>query len=498
MRNGYFWVAKQFENVLDPWVASLAWYERISEGFGLYDIKGEMGRALKALISLESILMMAGFMALMIALQFVPYGNLIADAIIIAMLGKDVIEGIFILATYFDAAADAATFRSLYGAAQNLKGAGSVAISLLVQLAFYVGGKALGAYLKYSRGLKLKSIEDVADDPAIKDGPPSVQKALADARERGKGFSEWKDSLSSQDQKMLDDPANEGLRKLWAEMDPAVRRILTACGSSCIPRNATADQVAAIKGVLDKYVIAAGTPTEALLKEYFHARRDVLARAVDDVVNAKDREHLEDVARESPVVPPGAAPDLAARINAFQARFKLEPAQEALLREFFEVNRSDLKSALDRIEKASGPDHLMKLLRGEAAKRAAAAPGTPNIPTGKSVYDHAVDEHGANRPAKEFMDRAKTKPDPVTKIPGNQIGQWYNDQLIVELDQRFPNNGIGGAEIVDFGRPAGRVYLPDGRVISDVTTVRIIRYPNGSFNNAFPVLPDAVFQSYYP
>ncbi len=497
MREGYSWIARQFEGRLDPWVDGLAWHERIWEGFGLYDVVGDMGRTLKAMISLKSILMMAGFIALMIALQFVPFGNLIADAIMIFLLGKDVIEGLFILGSYFDAASDAATFRSLYGAAQNLKGAGAVAVSLLLQLAMLGAGKALGAYLKYNRGLKIKDIDEIADDPAIKDGPPSVQKAVAEARAEGKGYSEWKERLNPDTQKLLNDPANSALKKMWAEMDPAVRRVLTRCGSDCIPRNATAAEVAKIKGVLDKFGVDGG-PVEALLKEYFHARRDVLDRAIDDVANAKDPEQLADIARESPVVPPGTPLDLAARINAFQVRFKLQAAQEALLREFFEANRADLKSALERIEGASGPNDLLKRLRVEAATRASAAPGTPAVPKGKSAYDHSLNEHGSDRPAKELMDRAKTKKDPATRLPGNQMGQWYNDQLVIELDQRFPNNGIGQPEIVDFGRPVGRVYLPDGRVISDVTTCSIMRYPDGTFNNAFPALPDAVFRAYYP
>jgi hypothetical protein len=497
MRQGYTWIAEQFEGRLDPWVNGLAWYERIWEGFGLYDVVGEMGRTLKGLISLKSILMMVGFIALMIALQFVPFGNLIADAIMIFLLGKDVIEGLFILGSYFDAASDAATFRTLYSAAQNLKGAGAVAVSLLLQLAMLGAGKALGAYLKYNRGLKLNDIDEIADDPAIKDGPPSVQKALADAKAEGKGYSEWKERLNPETQKILDDPANAALKKMWAEMDPAVRRVLTRCGSDCIPRNATPLEVAKIKGVLEKFGVNGG-PTEALLKEYFHARRDVLGRAIDDLANAKDLEQLADIARESPVVPPGTPLDLAARINAFQARFKLPTAQEALLREFFEANRSDLQGALDRIESASGPNDLLKRLRVEAATRAPAAPGTPAVPKSASAYDHSLNEHGATRPAKELADRAKTKKDPATRLPGNQMGQWYNDQLVIELDQRFPNNGIGRPEIVDFGRPVGRVYLPDGRVISDVTTCSIMRYPDGTFNNAFPALPDAVFRAYYP
>ena len=36
--------------------------------------------------------------------------------------------------------------------------------------------------------------------------------------------------------------------------------------------------------------------------------------------------------------------------------------------------------------------------------------------------------------------------------------------------------------------PAGRIYMPDGRIISDVRRVRVI-LDNGQFFNAFPIPP---------
>jgi hypothetical protein len=90
-----------------------------------------------------------------------------------------------------------------------------------------------------------------------------------------------------------------------------------------------------------------------------------------------------------------------------------------------------------------------------------------------------------------MMSRAKTKPvyEGARVVGrGQPIGQWYNDQLIAEADARFPWNGARRVSDVDFGRPVGRVFLPDGLVISDVRFVRIIRNADGSFDNAFPIL----------
>ena len=94
------------------------------------------------------------------------------------------------------------------------------------------------------------------------------------------------------------------------------------------------------------------------------------------------------------------------------------------------------------------------------------------------------------------MSRAQKKPEGQ--------GQWYNDNLIVEVDKRFelPKEGVtgmllkeqgkfvgpgnltwnfkGGRWVLDvpFGKPAGRVFLPDGRIISEVDYIRIVREPD--------------------
>jgi hypothetical protein len=89
-----------------------------------------------------------------------------------------------------------------------------------------------------------------------------------------------------------------------------------------------------------------------------------------------------------------------------------------------------------------------------------------------------------------MMDRAQ---DPRRAAPN---GQWYNDSFIIEAEQRATADTVvevtGGGKTVhelDMGRPVGRVYMPDGTIVSDVTRVRVIRYPNGTIQTSFPILP---------
>jgi hypothetical protein len=338
--------------------------------------------------------------------------------------------------------------------------------------------------------MKMKSIEEVADDPALKEGGPAVQKALTEARSAGKTFDSWKSSLNKETQAILDDPANAGLKKMWAEMDPAVRRILTRCGSDCIPRNATPTQATQIKAIVDKFGIGPGSEVEGLLKEYFHARRDVLQGSIDEAGKAARLEDLEALARQNPVIPPNTPAPLAGRIDALTMRWKLDAGEIAMLREYLQVRSSNLEEALRDIEGIVDKRQLMARLRTAAQGRATTKAGS--VPPGRGgVYQHAINEHGSANSAEHMMERAKTKP-VRSKGGGTGVpqGQWYNNDLLVEVDQRFPKEGIGRkADDVDFGRPVGRVFLSDGLVISDVQWVRIIREADGTFFDAFPVLP---------
>jgi hypothetical protein len=239
----------------------------------------------------------------------------------------------------------------------------------------------------------------------------------------------WERSLTPETRALLrDKPA---LRRLFAEMGPQVRRILTHCSHFCVPEGATAAQVRRIEDLL-KNVREVRSADEWVLKEYLYARRADLDSAITKLATARDINKLRKIIREETAA---AAPAVASRTLGRQP--------------------------------------------GEGL------PGSGWGNPDTRVYGHAVSEHGAGRSPQELADRAATKVDKVTKLRGVSQGQWYNDMLIVEAEQRAGLNP--GENIVDMGRPIGRVYRADGTVVSNVTFAKVIRNPDGTLITAFPM-----------
>lgn len=86
------------------------------------------------------------------------------------------------------------------------------------------------------------------------------------------------------------------------------------------------------------------------------------------------------------------------------------------------------------------------------------------------------------------MDRAR---DPTRY---EDVGQWYDNSFIIEAEQRATagtvvNTTPNGKTIHEFdmGRPVGRVFTPTGTVVSDVTRVRVVRFPGGRLQTSFPI-----------
>jgi peptidoglycan hydrolase-like protein with peptidoglycan-binding domain len=99
-------------------------------------------------------------------------------------------------------------------------------------------------------------------------------------------------------------------------------------------------------------------------------------------------------------------------------------------------------------------------------------------PTSRPAYGHSQSTHGAKRAAKKNMDRART-------IVSEKQGQFYDDNFIVEAEQRAPLTP--GVHDVPMGRPVGRVYHKDGTVTENVTTVRVKRRPDLTVETSFPI-----------
>jgi hypothetical protein len=238
-------------------------------------------------------------------------------------------------------------------------------------------------------------------------------------------MSPWERTLNRETQDILRD--NPNLRRLYGEMNPRVRRLLTRCASPCIPSNATAAEVARI---------------EALIMRI----RDLAA------------------------------------------------VDELLLKEYFYAGRANLGDTIAGVERAANVAHLRRLLRNAAAARSSmplvlapipdppghGLPGRWGDPTSPS-YGHSVREHGAGLNPKDFRERAMSK-----RAGGRRVSdsQWYDDALIVEAERRAPT--IPGEHVVEMSRPIGRVYLPDGSIVSDVQRAIVVRGDNGALITSYP------------
>ena len=241
----------------------------------------------------------------------------------------------------------------------------------------------------------------------------------------------WEKGLSPETQAWLE--TNPKQRKMWNEMDPRVRRILTRCASPCIPENATPQQAAKIHDMVRR--LKPTVADELLMREYFYARRMYLDHAITQIGGAANLNHLRAGLRRA------ASERVAASVP------------------------------LD-VRQLPPPGHGRPAPRGtwgEARSRA---------------YGHSYAEHGPQHPPNEMRDRAMAVKRKGDRAP-QPDGQFYDESLIVEAERRAP--ATPGAHEVDMRRPAGRVFETDGTVTSDVTWVRVIRADDGSVVTSYPI-----------
>jgi hypothetical protein len=443
-------------------------------------------------------------MAGIVIAQFIPGVDVLLDIYLYFTAARDVIRLIDQLGSAMSAAMNASSVVALQQASASLA---KVLTEGGIQILIVLGTMGIGgavAKLK-GRAAELRELEpglsqSEAEQRALKDLSEADRAPLERAQEVE--ASGWKDSLSKADQEFLARPENAATRKMWEEMNPIVRRILTRCGSPCIPRNATPGQAAQIEALIDKL----GVKDDLIdpMREYFHSRRDVLQGAIDDLGGAGGLEELEALVHRDPVVPGGVDADMALRIGEFTQRLKLSQADQAMLREYLQVRGGDVDAAMTAIEGVRDSRQLAKMLREEAAARTPSTAGAAAIPKGGGDYAHAIKEHGADLDPQHLTSRALTKPvrGGAAKV-GLPQGQWYNNGLIVDA-ANFPRPAsvanVGGRLVyeIDMGRPVGRVYVPDSAtgtvlVVSDVQTVKVILNSDGSFFNAFPIVPEGAY-----
>ena len=194
MEQGFAEIYTSLKQKLDTWVSGLRWDERIIEGFGLYDLGGKVGTSLKSMVSIEAVALMVGFIAFLVAVQAVPFANLVIDAILLAIGGYDVLKGVAIFAMYFDDAIDAATFEGLFRASKGLTGAEDTVVDVLLTLTALAGKGALKGYARYRKGAKFSSLDDLAREAVVKRNPEARQ-AMKEAKKVERDVEKWKRSF---------------------------------------------------------------------------------------------------------------------------------------------------------------------------------------------------------------------------------------------------------------------------------------------------------------
>ncbi|MBD2693760.1 hypothetical protein [Anabaena catenula] len=96
------------------------------------------------------------------------------------------------------------------------------------------------------------------------------------------------------------------------------------------------------------------------------------------------------------------------------------------------------------------------------------------------AYDHIERHHGPKLTPEQLRGRMASK--------NKNQGQWLNADDWVKAEQVIPK--YPGRYIIDFKRPIGRVYHPNGTLTENVTRAFVQRNDDGTLNSAYPV-PDS-------
>ena len=292
--NGYFEIFRRMHGVLDAWVLGMSWWERMRLAMGLYDLWGKVGKRLEALVSFKVLLAVIGFTMFIIGIQFIPFVNVIVDAILLYYFGAKLLLEAFDLLydlVVLDADCDQATgFLDIWRASKVLSGADEGIVDVLITLLLWGGGK-LYKYAKYGRKKpSLASVDEVAAEDVIKDGPGPVRKAAKKASGAKHAHDAWEEGLDAESREALE--ANEDLANAYREMDPEVRKAFTQCGSTCIPIKPppTAEDISRVEELLAKTKVKGDHPG---LREYLHVNRNRLSEAIDDLAGVGSKADLD-------------------------------------------------------------------------------------------------------------------------------------------------------------------------------------------------------------
>lgn len=362
-------------------------------------------------------------LAVIVILQMIPGVNVAVDLVLLAELGVDVLRQLTELGQALSEVTSAASVVQLQRAAGRLASVLAVG-GLQILTALVTMGIARGV-----SGLRARAERIRAANPAITE-EQAMRQALREATPAERApleatLTPWERSVNEETRELL--ASNPGLRRFYREMNPRVRSLLTRCASGCIPPGATATEVSRIEQLLVRTRNLTATD-ELLLREHFYAGRAHLGDAISVVERAANVAHLRRLLRDA----------------------------------------SAGRSSLPRMPTLDPPGHGL--------------PGRWGDPRSPS-YGHSYREHGAHLDPNDFRNRAMSERAAGRRVPDSQ---FYDNALIAEAEQRCTSL-TAGEHIVDMGRPVGRVYLPDGTVVSDVTRVVVVRKPDGTVKTSYPI-----------
>ncbi|APR87176.1 hypothetical protein A7982_12525 [Minicystis rosea] len=100
--------------------------------------------------------------------------------------------------------------------------------------------------------------------------------------------------------------------------------------------------------------------------------------------------------------------------------------------------------------------------------------GNPESP----AYGHSAKTHGSSLTTEQMANRARKR--------GGPQGQWADDAFIVEAERRCPLEQ--GEHIINMGKPVGRIILPNGQVIENISVVKMVRGADMQVISAFPFI----------
>jgi len=280
--DGYQHVQQSMLGVLNPWVLGMGEWDRLMLAFELYDFFNKLGHHLSSLISFRTLITIVGFAVFTIGIQFVPFANLIVDAIIAFFFVQSILAvlrmlGSLIMADYH--CSNTKSFIDVHLATQEHVGMDEDAAAALVDICTW-GATKLAKYAKYARKKPPSKIEDIVKEDPIAYGPAKVRDAGKTATERKVTHEKWEEGLDRASRDALEADANAA--KAFRDMDPEVRRAFTLCSVDCLPVKPlpTQTQIDSVEALLKRTKTRGDNQA---LREYLKINRNNLDTALKEL-----------------------------------------------------------------------------------------------------------------------------------------------------------------------------------------------------------------------